>query len=141
MNKEIKAKLKYLRIAPRKVRLVADLIRGRKAEEAAVILKFIAKRAAKPISKLLHSALANAENNFQAKAEKLYISKITVDEAPKMKRWRARSRGRSMQIQKKSSHITIILEEEEKTEQQSKIQKEQKDKLVDDRAKPLKTGL
>jgi len=111
---EVKAKLSYLRISPRKVRLVADLIRGKKAKEAAALLSFTVKKAAKPMKKLLDSAIANAKNNFQAEEDTLYISKIMVDGAPMLKRWRARSRGRSMQIQKKASHITIILDGEKK---------------------------
>ncbi|MDI6591661.1 MAG: 50S ribosomal protein L22 [Patescibacteria group bacterium] len=107
----ITAKLRYLRIAPRKVRLVADLIRGKKVEEAQNILNFTVKRAAKPLLKLLKSAIANAKNNFQLEESNLYISKILVDEGPKYKRWRARARGRADQIQKKTSHLTLVLDE------------------------------
>lgn len=105
------ARLNYLRIAPRKTRLVADLIRGKSAEKAQNILKFTTKKGAIPISKLLKSALANAKNNSQLKESNLYISKITVDEGPKYKRWRARARGQAAEIQKRTSHITIILDE------------------------------
>ncbi len=107
---EIKAKLGHLRIAPRKMRLVADLIRGKTAEEAKNILDFTVKKGALPFRKLLDQALANAKNNFQIEGN-LYISKIFVDEGPKLKRWRPRSRGRAMEIQKKTSHLTLILEE------------------------------
>lgn len=106
----ITAKLKHLRIAPRKVRLVADLIRGKSVEEARSILGFTVKRAALPLLKLLNSGVANAKNNFQADEPLLYISKITVDEGPKLKRWRARARGRAAQIQKKSSHVFLALD-------------------------------
>jgi len=105
------AKLKYLRIAPRKVRLVADLIRGKSVEESQNILTFTKKRAALPLLKLLKSAVANAENNFQLDKKNLYIPKILVDEGPKLKRMMPRSRGQANEIQKKTSHITIVLDE------------------------------
>lgn len=104
------AKLRYLRIAPRKVRLVADLIRGKKVEEAATTLRFVPKRGADPVLSVLKSAIAAAKENFQVDEKDLYISKITVDEGPKLKRWRARARGVAAPIQKKSSHITIELD-------------------------------
>lgn len=107
----VTAKLRYLRIAPRKVRLVADLIRGKSIEEAQTILNFTLKKTAQPLLKLLKSAIANAKNNFQLDSENLYISKITVDEGPKYKRWMPRARGQASEIQKKTSHITICLEE------------------------------
>jgi len=140
---ESEAKLNYLRISPRKVRLVADLIRGKKAREAAAILVFTTKKAAKPMKKLLDSAIANAKNNFQAEEDTLYISKITVDEAPKLKRWRARSRGRSMQIQKKASHIAIVLsgqktktEKKENKSPQEPLKKEGSSKTRQTKSKP-----
>lgn len=108
------ARLRYLRIAPRKVRLVADLIRGKPVREAETILRFQIKRGAEPVRKLLQSALANAKNNFKISEENLFISKITVDEGPKLKRWRPRARGRASPIQKKTSHITLVLEEKTK---------------------------
>lgn len=107
----VTAKLKYLRIAPRKVRLVADLIRGKRIEEAQNILNFKVKKAALPLLKLLRSAMANAKNNFQLDESNLYIAKILVDEGPKYKRWRARARGRADEIQKKTSHVTVVLDE------------------------------
>ena len=107
----IVSKLKYLRIAPRKVRLVADLIRRKKAGQAQTILDFTVKGAAKPLAKLLKTAIADARHNFQLDPSNLYISKITVDEGPKYKRWKARSRGIAAPIQKKTSHITLILSE------------------------------
>ena len=104
------AKLNYLRIAPRKVRLVADMVRGRKASDAKAVLGFSLKKGAQPIMKLLDSAIANAKNNLQMDEDSLVISKIVVDGGPILKRWRARSRGRANQIQKKTSHITLVLE-------------------------------
>ena len=107
----VKAKIRYLRMAPRKVRLVADLIRGKSVGEAQNILSFTKKRAALPLLKLLKQAIANAKNNFQLKEENLYISKILVDEGPRLKRILPRARGRANEIQKKTSHITLVLDE------------------------------
>lgn len=107
----ITAKLRYLRIAPRKVRLVADLIRGKKVEEAETVLGFTTKRVAKPLLKLLKQAVASAHHNFQLEEANLYIAKITVDEGPKYKRWMPRARGQAYEIQKKTSHVTIVLDE------------------------------
>ncbi len=106
----VRAKLKYLRIAPRKIRLVADSIRGKSVQEARAVLGFIVKRGGGPILKLLNQAVSNAKNDFQLNENSLYVSKITVDEGPKLKRWRPRARGQAYEIQKKTSHITIILD-------------------------------
>jgi len=111
----VTSKLRYLRIAPRKVRLVADLIRGKTVEEAQTTLNFTQKRAALPILKLLKQAIANAKNNFQLKEENLFISKILVNEGPKLKRVFPRARGHADTIQKKTSHIILVLEEKEKS--------------------------
>jgi len=110
-EKPINVKLSRLRIAPRKVRLVADLIRGKEVEEARNILKFTVKKASRPLLKLLNSALANAENNFDIDRDEvdLYVDKIVVNEAPTMKRWRAIARGRTQEIKKRSSHIELSL--------------------------------
>ncbi len=107
----ITVKLKYLRIAPRKVRLVADLIRGKKLEEAQAILNFTIKKASDPLLKLLKQAGANAKNNFQIEPSNLFISKIMVNEGPKYKKWEPRARGQAYEIQEKTSHIEIILDE------------------------------
>lgn len=114
------AKLRYLRMAPRKVRLVADLIRGKKVVEAQTMLRFTPKRAAEPILKILHSAVVSCE----VEESNLYIAKVIVDEGPKLKRYRARARGAAYPIQKKTSHITIMLDEIEKGKT-SKTKKEQ----------------
>ena len=87
------------------------MIRGKQVETARVLLRFSLKRATRPIEKLLNSAVANAKNSFDLKEGDLRIARLTVDEGPKLKRWRPRSRGRAMPIQKKTSHITITLEE------------------------------
>lgn len=126
------AKLRYLRIAPRKVRLVADLVRGKSIEEAQTILNFTIKKATRPILKLLKSAIANAKNNFQMEESNLYISRINVDEGPKHKRWRARARGSASKIQKKTSHLIIFLDEIKK--RPKKVKKAKKGK----KAKELK---
>jgi len=133
---KVTARSNYLRIAPRKVRLVVNLIRGKNIEEAQAILSFTVKRAARPLLKLLNSAIANAKDGFQLDSSNLYIYKITVDEGPKLKRWRPRSRGRAFPIQKKTSHITIVLEEIEpgkKTERKAekKIEKKEEKKTED----------
>ena len=100
-------------MAPRKVRLVADVIRGQAALKARANLSFLPRRAAKPFLKLLDSALANARNNFQLDEKTLYLAKVLVDEGSKLKRWRPRARGRAFPIQKKTSHLTIVLQEKE----------------------------
>ncbi|OHA62315.1 MAG: 50S ribosomal protein L22 [Candidatus Wildermuthbacteria bacterium GWA2_46_15] len=110
---EVVAKLNHLRMAPRKVRLVADVIRGKNALKARANLSFLPRRAAKPFLGLLDSALANAKNNFQLDEKTLYLAKVLVDEGPKLKRWRPRARGRAFPIQKKTSHLTIVLQERE----------------------------
>jgi large subunit ribosomal protein L22 len=111
---EVKAQLNYLRIAPRKVRSIADMIRGKTVEQAQNILRFTIKKGVDPMIGLLKSATTSATNNFHLLESNLYISKITVNEGPKLKRSRPRARGSAFEIQKKTSHITIILDEKEK---------------------------
>lgn len=113
---EVKASLNYLRVAPRKMRMVANLIRKKNVKEAETQLRFCKRRGGEILLKLLNSAIANAKKNFnfdEKRIEKLYLKKITVDEGPKLKRWRPVSRGTAHPIQKKTSHITIILDEKE----------------------------
>ncbi len=104
------AKLRHLKISPRKVRLVADMIRGKKAEEAQTILGFAIKKGAEPVLKLLNSALANAKNNNKAEISNLIVSKIIVDEGPIAKRIMPRAKGKGDRIMKRSSHITLALD-------------------------------
>lgn len=111
---KVTAKCRYLRIAPRKVRLVADLIRDKRASEALALLKFLPQKSAPVLMKLLKQAITNASHNFQLPELNLYVYKIFVDEGPKLKRWRPRARGQAFEIQKKTSHITLILNEIEK---------------------------
>lgn len=108
---KVTAKIKHLRISPKKVRLVVDVIRGLMVEEAEAQLDFINKKAARPLKKLLASAVANANNNFQLERGNLYIKKIFVNEGPVLKRWQPRAFGRATPIRKRSSAITLVLEE------------------------------
>jgi large subunit ribosomal protein L22 len=108
---EAKARLRFVRIAPRKARLVSDLIRGRNSEEALNILSFTKKAAAKIVIKLLRSAIANATQKKTIDIDRLYVKKITVDEGPTMKRYQARALGRATTIRKRTSHINIVLDE------------------------------
>ena len=107
---EIIARTRMIRISPRKVRLVADMIRGKKAEEAQTILGFAIKKGAEPVLKLLNSALANAKNNNKAEISNLIVSKIIVDEGPIAKRIMPRAKGKGDRIMKRSSHITLALD-------------------------------
>ncbi|MFQ6049709.1 MAG: 50S ribosomal protein L22 [Candidatus Paceibacterales bacterium] len=128
----VTARLRYLRIAPRKVRLVADLIREKTVEEAQTILSFTQKKVALPFLKLLRQAIANARNKFQLGEENFYISKVLVDEGPKYKRWMPRARGQASEIQKKTSHITIVLEEiGKKAKKPKKIKKPKEVKKIE----------
>lgn len=108
---EYKFHLNNLRIAPRKVRLIANLIKKSPVLLAEVQLKFQSKKAALPILKLVKSAVASAANNFNLSPENLFISNVLVDEGQKLKRFRPRAFGRAAAIHKKTSHITLILEE------------------------------
>ena len=108
---EVRAKLRFARMGPRKARLVADLIRGKKSEEALNILTFTKKAAARVIIKLLKSAIANATQKKTVDIDRLYIKKITVDQGPTMKRFQPRALGRATSIRKRTSHITIVLDE------------------------------
>jgi large subunit ribosomal protein L22 len=109
---EAKAVLRTVRIAPRKVRLVVDLIRGKQVGEAVAILKLTPKAASPVVEKLLNSAMANAEHNYEMDINNLVVSQVFVDEGPTMKRFRPRAQGRASQINKRTSHITIVLSEQ-----------------------------
>lgn len=108
---EIRAISKYIRISPKKARLVADVIRGLEVNSAISQLNFLSKRASKYILKTLNSAIANAEHNFGLQKNNLYIKNILINEGPALKRWKARAFGRAAPIKKRSSHIEVILEE------------------------------
>ena len=109
---EAKAVAKYIRMSPQKARLVVDLVRGKKVEEARQILQFTRKYAAGPVRKVLNSALANAKQNPNIDEKILYVKEVLVDQGPSLKRWRARAQGRAASIKKRMSHITVVLDEE-----------------------------
>ncbi|MEK9170375.1 MAG: 50S ribosomal protein L22 [Patescibacteria group bacterium] len=109
--KQTTAKLNHLHIAPRKVRLIADGIRGLRVNEAEAQLMFRPQRSSGPLLKLLRSAVANAKNNEKLDADKLVVKSIFVDQGPVMKRFLPRSMGRATPLLKRTSHVTIILEE------------------------------
>lgn len=110
----MKAKLSQYHQSPRKVRLVADAVRGETVDDALRKLRFLTKRAAKPMAKLIESAVANAEENDGKRRDNLIISTITVDKGPTLKRFRARARGRATRINKRTSHVNIELAESDK---------------------------
>jgi large subunit ribosomal protein L22 len=107
----MKAILRYLRVAPRKVRLVADMIRGKHVEEALNILQFTEKGSSKPIAKLLKSAVANADQTEGVNVDKLYVKTIFVDGGPVQKRFMPRAMGRATPIRHRTSHVTLHLEQ------------------------------
>ncbi|MCL6638761.1 MAG: 50S ribosomal protein L22 [Firmicutes bacterium] len=106
---EAKAIAKYIRISPRKVRQVVDLIRGKKVDEALAILKYTPKRASEAVTKVVKSAAANAEHNLQADKDELYVTRAYVDQGPTFKRFQARAMGRADILRKRTSHITIVV--------------------------------
>lgn len=149
---KITAKLNHLRISPRKVRLVTDFIRGMDVKKAETQLKFLTKRVAEPILKLLNSAVANASHNFDVEKDNLFISEIQVNEGPTLKRWRARAMGRAAPIMKRTSHINLVLETKKevkakkkpakkpevvKLEEVKKIKEEPIEKKVEEKEKPV----
>ena len=109
--KEARATLKFARISSRKVKIVADLIRGKNVDEALAIVKFTPKASSEVIEKLLKSAIANAENNNGMNVENLYIAEAYANKGPTMKRIKPRAQGRAYRIEKRMSHITIVLDE------------------------------
>lgn len=110
---EARAYLKYVRISPRKVKIVCDLIRGKDAASARAILMQTPKAASEHMIKLLNSAIANAENNHEMDTQRLYVSEVFADPGPILKRIQPRAHGRAYRINKRTSHITISLKEKE----------------------------
>jgi large subunit ribosomal protein L22 len=107
---QAKAKLRAARIAPRKARLVADLVRGRGVEEALTLLEFTRKKSAPMVLKLIESAVANATAaSSSVNVDELFVETIFVDEGPTLRRWRPRAHGRATRIRKRTSHITVVL--------------------------------
>jgi len=110
-TQEVRAVAKWVRMSPRKARLVAKHISGRSVPEARTVLAFTQRAAAREIEKVLRSAVANAEANHGLNGDNLIVSAAYVDEGPVMKRWRARARGRAVRIHKPTCHITVVLSE------------------------------
>lgn len=108
---QISAHARYIRQSPRKIRLVINAIRGKRVSDAITQLNFINKAASLPVLKLLQSAMANASHNFKVSPETLFVKTITADGGPVLERWRARAFGRAATIRKRTSHISIVLEE------------------------------
>ncbi|GAA5031226.1 50S ribosomal protein L22 [Actinopolymorpha pittospori] len=107
---EARAVARFVRITPRKARRVVDLIRGRSAEDAVTMLRFAPQAASEPVRKVLESAMANAEHNLQLGRNTLRVTRAYVDEGPTMKRWRARAQGRPGPLEKRTCHITVVVE-------------------------------
>jgi large subunit ribosomal protein L22 len=112
---EVRATAKYVRVQPRKVRIIADEIRGTRATHSAALLRYHPSKSAKALHKVLLSAMANAQENHGLSPEDLKIATIMVDEGPRLKRMRARAMGRGYRIMKKTSHITVVVEDQEAT--------------------------
>jgi len=124
---EVKAKARFIRMSPQKVRLVVDLIRGKKVSQALDIAEFSNKWAKRPVIKLLQSAIANAKHNFNLEESNLFIKEIRVDGGPMLKRWTPKAHGRATTVRKRTSHIEIVLGETVET------------KKIDDKKKVVKT--
>ncbi len=108
---EVRASTRHVRIAPRKARLVVDLIRGRRVEDAIGVLEFNPRRASKIVAKTLKAAIANAEATQHVDVDALYVKSATVDEAVTQKRFLPRAHGRATKVAKRSSHVTIVVDE------------------------------
>ena len=108
---EARAVAKYIRVSPRKVRLIMDELRGKKVEEALNVLTFAPQKSARIVKKLINSAVANAGENSQIDVDTLYIKRLYADEGPTLKRFRPRAMGRASRIRKRTSHLTVILDE------------------------------
>jgi large subunit ribosomal protein L22 len=126
---QVRAQLKSLRISPRKVRLVSGSIKGLNATNAAFQLEHIIKRSSRPMLKLLNSAIANAKNNFKLAKENLYIKDVVVDEGIKLKRFRPKGFGMTSPIEKKTSHVTIVLEERVPGLKATEVKEEKTEKI------------
>lgn len=108
---EAKAIAKYVRVSPRKMRFICDMVRGRSVDEALSILKFTPNKGAKILEKVVKSAAANAENNFDMNRDNLFVSEVYSNQGPTLKRWRPRSKGRAFKILKRTSHIGVVVKE------------------------------
>jgi large subunit ribosomal protein L22 len=110
---KVRAEARYIRQSPYKVRRVLDNVRGLPVEDARDVLQLTNRRAAEPIMKVLNSAVANAEHNHALDEDELFVAEAYANEGPTLKRWRPRARGRATRIRKRTSHITIILADDE----------------------------
>ena len=110
---ETRASTRFVRISPQKARLIVDMIRGRKVEEALSVLEFTPKKAARIVAKTLRSAVANAEDTKNVDVDELIVTRCWVDEGPTLKRMLPRAQGRATRINKRSSHITVIVDEKQ----------------------------
>ncbi len=110
---EARAVARYIRISPYKIRRVMDQVRGKTVEEALNRLSFTPKKGARILEKVIRSAVANAENNLGLDVDKLYIKRVYADEGPTLKRWMPRAQGRANRILKRTSHITVVVEEKQ----------------------------
>ena len=106
---ETRAVAKYVRVSPRKARIVIDTIRGKSVNEALECLQFNSRAASEPVSKVVNSAAANAQHNFGVRPENLYVKECYVDEGPTIKRYRPRAKGAASPINKRTSHITVVV--------------------------------
>lgn len=110
---EVRASVTRVRVSPRKARLVVDLVRGKKVSDAIAMLRFVPNKAAEDVEQLLKSVSANAENNYDLDPEDLWVKAIYADDAPQMRRFKPKSRGRVGRILRRSTHLTVIAEERE----------------------------
>jgi large subunit ribosomal protein L22 len=108
---ETRAVARFVRMSPRKIRLIMDQIRGRKVDEALNMLSFSPQKGARILKKLVRSAVANAEQNSSMDVDSLFIKRVFADEGPTLKRWRPRALGRATRIRKRTSHLTVVLDE------------------------------
>ena len=113
-DKRPRAIARYIRISSRKVKIVIDLIRGKSVREAEAILRYTPKAATEPVLKLLNSAVANAENNPELNRDDLYVAEVYANQGPTLMRYRPRAHGRASRIRKRTSHITIVLDQQAK---------------------------
>jgi len=138
---EIKAKAKHIKISPRKVRLVVDVVRGMVVDKALDQLRFVNKKATLPVRKLIESGIANAEHNYELEKNNLFVKEIRVDEGVTMKRWMPRAYGRATPIRKRTSHISLVLSEinDSGEKKARKVEAEKPVKLDEIGKEPIKT--
>lgn len=110
---QAKATAKYMRVSPRKMKFVCNMVRGKNVDEALSILKFTPRKGADILEKVVKSAVANAENNFDMDRDSLYVAEVYSNQGPTLKRWRPRAQGRAYKILKRTSHISVVVKEKE----------------------------